>query len=360
MKTEIKASDLMQTLAVVAPVVPSRSIIPALSQVRFGGNTISGTNLDIEVVADIAAMESGFEGAINARQLRNLIRYVPGDETITISGGDAVNVTFNGSNYRFGSQIGDNPVFGNNAEVPNWGKCHNIDLIAALRGVGFAASSEHTRYYLNGVYFEADGDGTLAVATDGRMLASWRMPAVEALHGRIVPSFAVDYMLSRKVSPDEIGTGEKYMRAKWPGITMSSRLIDGTYPNWRRVVPAAGDQWFTIDIATWRLALTRIYHAHQGASAKPVKFKVGSGEASLSGTFYTFERIDWKETLPVILSANMGKMPEFGFSAAYLLLSLNAFRGCETVTMFVSGPSDPALMVADNHPLSITIMPMRV
>lgn len=238
MKFETTAGLLLSGLRALSPVIERRrrSTIPILETVRFDGRSISGTDLDIEVTVEVPASRAAGTACIAHRPLLNLVRHIPADEIIAISAGeDGATIAFPGARYDLPSL----PA----SDFPEWPSAEmkqvEFDGAGLKKALVFASrfvSTEATRYYLNGVCL----DTHVAVATDGHRLGAHPLGFDgEALERCIIPTkvvrmlTAVGAAKSMAVKTD----GFPSMALGFDGMSIRTKLIDGTFPDWPRVVP---------------------------------------------------------------------------------------------------------------------------
>lgn len=362
MKIETTTTAFRDALKAVTPIIEPRNTIPILGAVKIEGGKLTGTDLDMQVTASVAGDASPEGSAVLARPMLSVLRHVD-DEPVTLQSGDGLaDLHFNGATY----QLPEYAV----ADFPDWRKLqkpkrtalHNVGLAAALQQVRFAVHTEETRYYLNGVCVSENADGTpVLVATDGHRLAMKPIPyGVSGSHGAIIPRKAVDYIISRRAEPQSclFATKSNLCCFEWPGLTLDSKLIDGTYPDWKRVVPDDLTNVIEFKPSDWLPSIRRlrlISNTRQRAS----KITITSDSALIEVNSIEMkgaEKVaaDWPERTPAL------SRYEVGFNLNYLLDALTQFAACETVTISGSDPGGPHIMRGEESDLMIVIMPMRV
>lgn len=358
-------SALHSALSAVTAIVERRNTIPILGAIRFADGKITGTNLDMEVTATLGmsgVMEAPF--TVEANQLARLVRHIPKDDEITITtesvyGG--AQIAFNGNTYSIiGYPAADFPEF----KAADFGPAqspHNAGIIAAMKRVRFAISNEKIRYYLNGVYFGKYNDAPVIVATDGHRLAIHTIAfAPDALDGLIVPHGLVDYLISRKVEPNFVagaipGNGAPRVRFDYDGLTVKALTIDGTFPDFTRVIQKTPTKRATFDRRELLIALRRIV-AMLGKDGKSVKLSFGASSLTLS-----IKNPDWgngSENFTKFVRHFDGAY-DVGFNASYLIDALASFTGND-VTLSQDDKASPATITAEDDGLLVVLMPMRV
>ena len=330
MKLTIERAALLKSLGHVQSVVERRNTIPILSNVKLeagdGAVRLNATDMDLDIVeqavADVATPGST---TVSAHTLYDIVRKLPDGAQVNMDGGGDGQVILSAGRSRFtlaSLPIDEFPVL-SGGDLP-----HQFTVTAAeLRGLidrtRFAISTEETRYYLNGIYLHAaDHDGTAllrAVATDGHRLASVQIPlpaGAEGMPGVIVPRKAVAEL--RKLideSGDEVivSLSESKIRFAFDAAVLTSKLIDGTFPDYQRVIPEGNDQVMEVDCAVFAEAVDRV-SAISSEKSRAIKLSLDGGTLVLSAS--SPEHGSATEELEV---AYDGDLLEIGFNSAYLL-----------------------------------------
>ena len=228
----------------------------------------------------------------------------------------------------------------------------------------FAISTEETRYYLNGVYFHiAEGEeGRMlrAVATDGHRLArvdTELPPGAEAMPGVIVPRKTVGEI--RKLLEDDdaviaVSVSETKIRFATPEITLTSKVIDGTFPDYQRVIPSGNTRKLEVDASEFARAVDRVATVSSERS-RAVKLSLDEDRLVLS-----VNAPDAGAAEEELAVAYADEKLEIGFNAKYLLEIASQVDRENAVFMFNSS-GDPTLMREGNDTSAIyVVMPMRV
>ena len=246
---------------------------------------------------------------------------------------------------------------------------HNFNVTAAeLRSLidrtKFAISTEETRYYLNGIYLhKADRDGVdvlRAVATDGHRLASVEAPlpaGSENMPGVIVPRKTVTEL--RKLideSGDEvaISMSENKIRFSFDNAVLTSKLIDGTFPDYQRVIPSGNDKDMEVNCKLFSDAVDRV-SAISSEKSRAIKLVLTSGLLALSAS--SPEHGSAEEEIEVTYE---GDSVEIGFNSAYLLDITRQIEGDTALVSLADGNSPTILREMDDASALYVIMPMRV
>lgn len=372
MKITIERANLLKVLTHVQSVVERRNTIPILSNVKVetpdGQLSLNATDMDLDIVEQVAA-EVGQPGATTApaHTLYDIVRKLPeGAEVELECSGDDGQLTLRSGRSRFTLSClptEDFPVM-SGGELPHQFTLSAADLRAMIERTRFAISTEETRYYLNGIYLHtAERDGTpvlRAVATDGHRLASVEVPVPEGaagMPGVIVPRKAVAelYKLIEDSADDvAVALSDAKIRFSFDGAVLTSKLIDGTFPDYDRVIPAENDKVVEVDCATFKDAVDRV-SAISSEKSRAVKLAISKGTMVLSAN--SPENGTATEELEI---AYDGGELEIGFNSRYLLDIAQQIDSGDA-RLSLSDAASPTLIqdTSDASALYV-LMPMRV
>jgi DNA polymerase-3 subunit beta len=372
MQLTIERSALLKSLGHVQTVVERRSTMPILSNVRLdardGALALNATDMDLEI-AESAPADITRPGATTApaHTLYDIVRKLPDGAQVELSlNEDGSHVVLRAGRSRFNLAclpVDDFPAMSAGAYS------HAFSLSAAdLRGMidrtRFAISTEETRYYLNGIHLHAttsDGVPVLrSVATDGHRLARVEVPLPEGaagMPGIIVPRKTVAEL--RKLI-DETGMdvavslSESKIRFAFDDCVMISKLIDGTFPDYERVIPVGNDKVLEVDCATLGKAVDRV-SAISAEKSRAVKMTVEKGLVTLSAN-----SPDSGSAVEEIEASYDAAPIEIGFNSRYLMDILGQIEG-DAVRLVMADASAPTILrdVADGSAIYV-LMPMRV
>lgn len=373
MKIAIERAALLRAVAQAQSVVERRNTIPILANVLIEaeGDTVSlrATDLDIEVV-DHAPARVDRPGAttVSAVLLHDIVRKLPEGALIQLATDPAAErLSIEAGRSRFALATlprEDFPVMAS-AEYA----CSFVAPAGALRRLfdksKFAISTEETRYYLNGVYMHvAAGEGGAkvlrCVATDGHRLARIDAPlpvGAEAMPGVIVPRKTVGEL--RKLLDDDaaeiaVSVSDTKVRFATPEITLTSKVIDGTFPDYARVIPTQNARRLEVDAAEFARAVDRVATV-SSERARAVKLQLEDDRLILSVN--APDSAAAQEELAVAYGADR---LEIGFNAKYLLEIASQVDRENAVFLF-NTPGDPTLMREGNDTSAVyVVMPMRV
>lgn len=373
MKVTVERAALLRSLGHVHRVVERRNTIPILSNVLLRGGTdglqLKATDLDIEVTETIAAdvVDAGAT-TVPAHVIYDIVRKLPDGAQVSLeTSGETGQMTIRSGRSRFSLGAlpeGDFPDLAA-GELDSRFSLGAADLKRLIEKTQFAISTEETRYYLNGIYLHTlDVDGALrmrAVATDGHRLARIEIDAPEGSRGMpgiIVPRKAVAEIL--KLVEDggegvEIDLSPAKIRFRFAsGVVLISKLIDGTFPDYQRVIPAGNDKFLTVQRDQFARAVDRV-STISSERGRAVKLSVQEGRLALSVN--NPDSGSATEELDVDYEA--GAL-DIGFNARYLLDITGQLEG-DTALFKLADPGSPTLIQDREGAAALyVLMPMRV
>jgi DNA polymerase-3 subunit beta len=384
MKVTVERAALLRALGHVHRVVERRNTIPILSNVLLraeeDGLKLKATDLDMEVTETIRAdVTQAGATTVPAHVIYDIVRKLPDGSQVSLeTTGESGQMQLRSGRSRFMLQAlseGDFPDLAA-GEMTVTFSLPGADLKRLIEKTQFAISTEETRYYLNGIFLhtvEVDGETKLrAVATDGHRLARVEMPAPEgsaAMPGLIVPRKAVAEI--QKLIDDAGGEvklelssakirltfnasaadGETPATA---GVVLTSKLIDGTFPDYQRVIPVGNDKLLTVERADFAKAVDRV-STISSERGRAVKLALNDGKLTLSvnnpDSGNAVEEIDVDyDSSPL----------DVGFNARYLLDITSQLDG-DTALFKLADPGSPTVIQdRDGAPTLYVLMPMRV
>ncbi|MCH2067166.1 DNA polymerase III subunit beta [Shimia sp.] len=372
MKISIERAVLLKAVSQAQSVVERRNTIPILANVLIEaeGDTVQfrATDLDIEVVDKANAMvERAGATTVAATTLHEIVRKLPDGALVTLTDDSAagrLTVEAGRSNFSLATlPREDFPVMASSEYSSNFSA-----PAPALRRLfdksKFAISTEETRYYLNGVYMHVadgeDGKALRAVATDGHRLAriDTDLPAgATDMPGVIVPRKTVGEL--RKLLDDDdmeiaVSVSETKVRFATPNITLTSKVIDGTFPDYTRVIPQGNTRKLEVDAAEFAKAVDRVATVSSERS-RAVKLQLDEDRLVLS-----VNSPDSGAAEEELVVAYNDERLEIGFNAKYLLEIASQVDRENAVFMFNSA-GDPTLMREGGDTSAVyVVMPMRV
>ncbi|WP_104018265.1 DNA polymerase III subunit beta [Roseovarius nitratireducens] len=372
MKFSIERGTLLKAVAQAQSVVERRNTIPILANVLIEAEgervQFRATDLDIEIV-DMATAQVERAGAttVSAVMLHEIVRKLPDGALVTLSEDAAsgrLAVQAGRSNFNLATlPKEDFPVMASAEYASNF-SAPAATLRRLFDKSKFAISTEETRYYLNGVYLhvsEADGGKVLrCVATDGHRLARIDADLPEGaadMPGVIVPRKTVGEL--RKLLEDDdmkiaVSVSETKVRFATPDITLTSKVIDGTFPDYTRVIPQGNTRRLEVDAAEFAQAVDRVATVSSERS-RAVKLSLDEDRLVLS-----VNAPDSGAAEEELAVAYGDERLEIGFNAKYLLEIASQVDRENAVFLFNSS-GDPTLMREGNDTTAVyVVMPMRV
>jgi DNA polymerase III subunit beta len=372
MKITIERAALLRSLGHVQSVVERRNTIPILSNVLMkaerGRLSLSATDMDLEVVEVVSAQVNG-DGRTTApaHTLYDIVRKLRDGAQIELDvGGDRGTMVLRSGRSTFTLAClpaEDYPVMGGTSLSHEF-SLSAADLRSLIDRTRFAISTEETRYYLNGIFLHATKSGDVqvlrAVATDGHRLARVEVPLPEGaagMPGVIVPRKTVQELRKLLDEIDQsiaIELSDTKIRFDMGQSVLTSKLIDGTFPEYDRVIPAGNDKIMEVDCKLFAEAVDRVSTISTEKS-RAVKLSIEHGTLTLSAT--SPENGTALEELEV----GYGASPlEIGFNSRYLLDITQQIEG--EGAQFVMADSGAPTIVRDagDHSALYVLMPMRV
>ena len=372
MKVTLERAALLRSLGHVHRVVERRNTIPILSNVLLkaidGEVRLRATDLDLEMTESLKADVAQPGGVtVPAHTFYEIVRKLPdGAQILLDATGDTGQLTLRAGRSRFNLQTlpeSDFPDL-NAGTMTHQFEMAASDLKTLFEQSQFAISKEETRYYLNGIYMhtlETDGMTQLrAVATDGHRLARIEMPAPkgsEGMSGIIIPRKAVGEVL--KLSEDgqaqvaiEIGTGKA--RFTFGDVVLTTKLIDGTFPDYARVIPASNTRRLIVERQSFVAAVDRV-STISSERGRGVKIAIADNKMTLSvnnpdsGSASEEIEVDYDAT-PL----------EIGFNASYLMDIISQMHGDTTLFKLNDTGSAAVILDRDGAAALYVLMPMRV
>ncbi|MFZ5749572.1 MAG: DNA polymerase III subunit beta [Pseudomonadota bacterium] len=372
MKISIERAALLKAVAQAQSVVERRNTIPILANVLIEaeGNaaTLRATDLDIEVLDRCPAMvERAGATTVSAVTLHEIVRKLPDGALVQLADDAAagrLTVQAGRSTFHLATlPKEDFPVMASSEYTANFAAPAPV-LRRLFDKSKFAISTEETRYYLNGVYMHIaqgeDGPALRCVATDGHRLARIDAPlpdGAQAMPGVIVPRKTVNEL--RKLLDDDsteiaVSVSETKVRFATPSITLTSKVIDGTFPDYSRVIPTQNSRKMEVDAAEFARAVDRVATVSSERS-RAVKMQIDEDRLVLSVNAPDSGAAEEE------LAVAYGDEPlEIGFNAKYLLEIASQVDRENAVFLFDS-PGQPTLMREGSDTSAIyVVMPMRV
>jgi DNA polymerase-3 subunit beta len=369
MKATIERATLLKSLSHVQSVVERRNTIPILSNVLIeatdAGIRLMATDLDLQINETVAAaVDQPGATTVSAHTLFDIARKLPEGSQVQLTAADGKMLIVAGR-ARFNLSTlprDDFPVIAE-GELPTRFDLPAIQLRQIIDKTRFAISTEETRYYLNGIFLHVSDDPMpvlKAAATDGHRLARVTMPQPEGAAGMpdvIIPRKCIGELRKLLDEVDgsvEISLSPTKIRFVLGSAVLTSKLIDGTFPDYSRVIPTANDKLLTIDPKSFMQGVDRVATI-ASEKTRAVKMALDRDKITLSVTSPE------NGTAAEEVSGDYSALPfEIGFNARYLLDILGQVEG-DTVEVHLADAAAPTLIRENDKATALyVLMPMRV
>lgn len=367
MKFSMERGALLAALGHVQNVVERRNTIPILSNVLIsaagGGINLTATDLDIEISEQAeATIAAPGDITVPAHTFYDIARKLPDGAQIGVEIGGDGRLEISAGRSHFTLPLlpaGDFPKLTADDFTHHF-NMKPAQLLRLLDKTKFAISTEETRYYLNGIYIEASGDKLRAVATDGHRLAlaDTELPSgAEDLPGIIVPRKTVGEIRRLIDGHDgdiDVSLSDAKIRFVVGGAVLTSKLIDGSFPDYQRVIPKDNPSALVIENTVFASAVDRVSTISADKS-RSIKFGVDGDNLQLAVN--SPETGNATEDLIVDFS---GDALEIGFNAKYLL-DVSGQIESKDVKFHLADNQSPVLVTdsGDDDALFV-LMPLRV
>jgi len=372
MKATIERATLLKCLSHVQSVVERRNTIPILSNVLMeaapaGTLRIMATDLDLQVVETMGAVSVEAPGAItvSAHLLFDIARKLPEGSQVSLEAADNRMVVRAGrSRFTLPTLPRDDFPVIVEGELPTSFEIPAATLAQLIDRTRFAISTEETRYYLNGIFLHVTDDELKAAATDGHRLARFTLPRPDGAEGMpdvIVPRKCVaelrkllEESLDKNVEVDLSASKIRFTLGGENGVVLTSKLIDGTFPDYTRVIPTSNDKLLRLDPKSFFEGVDRVATIAT-EKTRAVKMALDNDKVTLSVT--SPDNGTAAEEVPAEYRADGF---EIGFNANYLKDILGQIEG-DTVELHLADAGAPTLIRQnEKSPALYVLMPMRV
>src|SRR3954449_2610993 len=372
MKVTVERTALLKSLGRVHRVVERRNTIPILANVLIRADksklSLKATDLDLEVIDAVDAdVSPGGSTTVPAHMFYEIVRKLPeGSQIVLEASGDRAVLASRAGRSRITLQTLPESHFPDLAagEMTHKFMLAAADLKRLIDKTQFAISTEETRYYLNGIYLHTAGTNkapTLrAVATDGHRLAQFELAlpgGASGMPGIIVPRKTVGEV-QRVIEDNEAEVTVELSQGKTPFTlgdpVLPSKLIDGTFPDYGRVIPVGNDKELTVDKKEFEQSVDRVSTV-SSERGRAVKLSLTNGRLMLSVT--NPDSGSANEEVEVEYAADP---LDIGFNSRYLLDIAAQIEG-EAAVLRLADPGSPTLVQdKDSKGALYVLMPMRV
>ena len=366
MRFTLQREAFLKPLAQVVNVVERRQTLPVLAnflvQVQNGQLSLTGTDLEVEMVSRIAVEDAqDGETTIPARKLFEIIRALPDGSRITVSQtGDKITVQAGRSRFTLATLPANDFPSVDEAEATERVAIGEATLKELIERTAFAMAQQDVRYYLNGLLFDLRGDALRTVATDGHRLALCETELEKASGAKrqiIVPRKGVTELQRLLESGDreiELEVGRSHVRVKRDDVTFTSKLIDGRFPDYEAVIPIGADREVKVDREALRASLQRAAIL-SNEKYRGIRVEVSPGNLKISA-----HNPEQEEAQEEIEADTTVSDLAIGFNVNYLLDALSALRDEHVVIQLRDSNSSALVREASSEKSRHVVMPLRL
>ncbi|AMJ58299.1 MULTISPECIES: DNA polymerase III subunit beta [Stenotrophomonas] len=366
MRFTLQREAFLKPLAQVVNVVERRQTLPVLAnflvQVQGGQLSLTGTDLEVEMVSRIAVEDAqDGETTIPARKLFEIIRALPDGSRITVSQtGDKITVQAGRSRFTLATLPANDFPSVDEVEATERVVVPEAALKELIERTAFAMAQQDVRYYLNGLLFDLRDSILRCVATDGHRLALCET-ALENDNGAkrqiIVPRKGVtelQRLLEGGEREVELEVGRSHVRMKRDDVTFTSKLIDGRFPDYEAVIPIGADREVKVEREILRAALQRAAIL-SNEKYRGVRVEVTPGQLKISA-----HNPEQEEAQEEIEADTVVSDLAIGFNVNYLLDALSALRDEHVVIQLRDSNSSALVREASSEKSRHVVMPLRL
>jgi DNA polymerase III subunit beta len=363
MKFSAERETLLAPLQAVMGVVERKQTMPVLANVllaaRNGKLTVTGTDLEVELVANTSIEVAVGETTVPGRKLLDIVRALPEKSTVSFAlDGDKATLKSGRSRFSLATlPAGDFPTV-EDIRSQQTLSLPGVTVQTLLEKTHFSMAQQDVRYYLNGMLLELDGNALRSVATDGHRLAYCECAAEVGAGTQqvIVPRKGV-LELQRLLGTEgtvELQIGSSHVRAQIGDIRFTSKLIDGRFPDYSRVIPPSPPRLVKAEREPLRAALQR---AAILSNEKYRGIRLTLKPNLLQLQAHNPEQEEAEEELEVSYS---GEEMEIGFNVNYLLDALAAVGTSDVELGFTDSNSSCLVLAPGDTSAKYVVMPMRL
>lgn len=369
MNIKLSRGALLKPLTYVSTVVEKRQTLPILSNVliQYDGKSrlsLTGTDLEVEVIThcDQVSGDAG-EISINARKLFDITRSLPEDADISITSDDSGKSIIRSGKSRFTVQtlpVDDFPKI----ETEKWNQTWKVPariFKQALTRTSFAMAQQDVRFYLNGLLLVSTDDKMMTVATDGHRLAKTEIQltskSTDTDIQAIVPRKAITELNRMIDDADEeinVSFNANHMRVELDNVIFTSKLIDGRFPDYEKVIPKNQDKSLLINKQELQNTLNRAAIL-TNEKFRGVRLIVSKDKMSVSAN-----NPDQEEAFDEINIEYSGDDIEIGFNVGYMLEALNVIQSEKVEILLSDANSSGTLRAPGDAETVYIVMPMRL
>ena len=361
MKIQIEQNAIASALAKVTGIIESKNTIPILANVLLTASddalTIRATDLDIEVTTRVeCTVDEPGSTTLDAKILSDGVKRLAKGSLVTI---DATDTKCDVTSGRRKFSLGQLPA----SEFPTIASeeydasfAISVDDLSRLFGkAAFAMSTEEARYYLQGIYLHPTDKGITAASTDGHRLAKVWCDQKEDFNGVIVPRKTVGIVRNVFTIGDvDVSISGGKIRFDAGDTVIVSKVIDGTFPDYTRIIPQSMPNNFRVDAVDFASACAAVAIVCEDKKSRSVAMDIGDDSVKLTVAGHVNDAED------VVDAYVSGDPLRIGFNSKYLADAMAQAEGGDMVIHY-NGNGDPALMKpTEDDKMLIVVMPVRV
>jgi DNA polymerase-3 subunit beta len=366
MKFTVTRDALLKPLNLVAGVVERRQTLPILANVLIGveGNLLSltGTDLEVELLGKVSLDGATVDGDITvpARKLLDIVKSLPDDSVISVEVEDQRAIIKSGRS-RFTLSTLPASEFPN---VEQGSASLEFDVLqrnlkTLIDKTAFAMAQQDVRYYLNGMLWEIKDGIFRVVATDGHRLALSTQSGITASEEKqvILPRKGVLELSRLLIEEDEsihLAFGDTHLRATTQAFTFTSKLVDGKFPDYDRVLPKGSDKEVVAERDVLKQALARAAIL-SNEKYRGIRMQFSAGDLRIVAN-----NPEQEEAEDVVAIEYAGDTLEIGFNVSYLLDIMNVVSGPKVKFSLLDANSSALLEDNDDGNSLYVVMPMRL
>jgi DNA polymerase-3 subunit beta len=366
MKFTVTRDALLKPLNLVAGVVERRQTLPILANVLIGveGNLLSltGTDLEVELLGKVSLDGATVDGDITvpARKLLDIVKSLPDDSVISVEV-DEQRAIIKSGRSRFTLSTLPASEFPN---VEQGSASLEFDVLqrnlkTLIDKTAFAMAQQDVRYYLNGMLWEIKDGIFRVVATDGHRLALSTQSGITASEEKqvILPRKGVLELSRLLIEEDEsihLAFGDTHLRATTQAFTFTSKLVDGKFPDYDRVLPKGSDKEVVAERDVLKQALARAAIL-SNEKYRGIRMQFNAGDLRIVAN-----NPEQEEAEDVVAIEYNGDTLEIGFNVSYLLDIMNVVSGPKVKFSLLDANSSALLEDNDDGNSLYVVMPMRL
>ncbi|WP_349967208.1 DNA polymerase III subunit beta [Wolbachia endosymbiont of Armadillidium arcangelii] len=364
MRFSVSRASLLSTLSKVSGVVERRNAIDVLAciniKAQYGSIKLKATDLDISVFASLAAdISTEGEVKISAHTLYDIVKKLPTDLDVNfeMNNQGKLLISCGNANFSLPNVVSNNfPVLEEDGHRYNF-TLLSADLVDLLTKTRFAVSLDDTRYNLNGIYIHTDEQFLYCVATDGHRLSRMKSHKPKDINGKfgvIIPRKTIMELLKVLGDCNEVNVklSDRKIKFTCGEYILISKLIDGTFPDYKAVIPTSQDKQMIVESSKLASVIDRV-SVVVSDKIKSIKFSLQKNLLTLHSN--SQECSDATESIEVDYD---GALVEVGFNSRYLLDVLSCIKNkCK----FSLSDGNSATIITDEDDSSALyiVMPMR-